>query len=102
MVSGSRIKMLRESQGLSAVELAQRIGKNKATVYRYENGSIDGMKSDVLKKIADALDTNSAYLMGWTDDSYDWNKDSEHRMDSIPDAVRKELAEKHKGDRFAI
>lgn len=52
MVSGSRIKMLRESQGLSAVELAQRIGKNKATVYRYENGSIDGMKSDVLKKIA--------------------------------------------------
>ena len=32
MVSGSRIKMLRESQGLSAVELAQRIGKNKATV----------------------------------------------------------------------
>lgn len=29
MVSGSRIKMLRESQGLSAVELAQRIGKTR-------------------------------------------------------------------------
>ena len=63
MVSGSRIKILRESQGLSASELAQRIGKDRATIYRYENGSIDGIKSDVLRKIADALDTNSACLM---------------------------------------
>lgn len=102
MVSGSRIKILREAQGLSASELAQRIGKDRATIYRYENGSIDGIKSDVLKKIADALDTNSAYLMGWTNDSYNWDKDSENRMDSIPDAIRKVLAEKHKGDRFAI
>lgn len=102
MVSGSRIKILREAQGLSASELAQRIGKDRATIYRYENGSIDGIKSDVLRNIADALDTNSAYLMGWTNDSYNWDKDSENRMDSIPDTIRKELAEKHNGDRFAI
>lgn len=47
----------------------------------------------VIEPLAAALDTTPAYIAGWTNDSYNWDKDIEHRMDSIPDAIREELLE---------
>lgn len=102
MSVGDRIKIRRQELGFTVDDLADRIGKSRATVYRYENGDIENMPVSVIEPLAAALDTTPAYIAGWTNDSYNWDKDIEHRMDSIPDAIREELLEKHKGDCFAV
>lgn len=65
MSIGQRIKQKRKELHLSVDELAKRLGKNRATVYRYENGDIENLPIDVLEPIAKALNTTPAYLMGW-------------------------------------
>lgn len=67
MSIGCRIKTLRTQLGLSIDELAERLGKNRTTIYRYENGDIENLPLCILDSLAEALDTTPAYLMGWTD-----------------------------------
>lgn len=62
-----RIRARREELGLSVAELEKRLGKNRATVYRYESNDIEDMPSSVLEPLAKALQTTPAYLMGWDD-----------------------------------
>ena len=50
---------------MSAETLAELCGISPATVYRYEKGEIENMRTDKLTPIADALRVTSAYLMGW-------------------------------------
>lgn len=64
---GDRIKQRRLELGFDAEDLAKRIGKSRATVYRYENGDIENMPTTVLEPIAKALNTTPAYLMGWVE-----------------------------------
>lgn len=64
---GTRIHDLRVGLGLSADELAAKLGKNRATIYRYENGEIDNFPISVIGPLADVLNTTPAYLMGWTE-----------------------------------
>lgn len=66
---GRRIKERRKELGLSADALAQRIGKSKATVFRYENGEIEKLPIDVAKPIAEALGLTLAALLGWDDNA---------------------------------
>lgn len=65
MNTGDRIKQRRIELGLSADELATRIGKSRATIYRYENGDIENMPTPILEPLAKALETTPAQLMGW-------------------------------------
>lgn len=67
MSIGKRIKMLRTKRGLSIDDLATKLGKNRTTVYRYENGDIENLPLSILNPLADALDTTPAHLMGWGD-----------------------------------
>lgn len=62
---GERIKFVRRAQGMSQSELAEKIGVLKQTIYRYERGETKGIPSDMLEKIAKALDVSPLYLMGW-------------------------------------
>lgn len=64
---GERIKQRRLELGYTADALAKMLNKNRATIYRYENGDIENMPIDVLEPLAKALNTTPAYLMGWTD-----------------------------------
>ena len=64
---GERIKQRRLELGYIADALAKLLNKNRATIYRYENGDIENMPIDVLEPLAKALNTTPAYLMGWTD-----------------------------------
>lgn len=64
---GERIKQRRLELGYTADALAKLLNKNRATIYRYENGDIENMPIDVLEPLAKALNTTPAYLMGWTD-----------------------------------
>lgn len=67
MITGRRIKERRTALGLSADQLAEMIGKNRATIYRYESDEIENFPLPVIDPLADALQTSPAYLMGWTD-----------------------------------
>ena len=66
MEIGDRIKTLRKEANLTVDELAKKIGKNRATIYRYENGDIKDLPISILESLAIALNTTPAYLMGWT------------------------------------
>lgn len=55
MTIGEYIRLKRKEAGLTADELGRRIGKNRATIYRYENNSIEKLPSDVLAPLASAL-----------------------------------------------
>lgn len=62
---GERINQRRLELGYTADALAKLLNKNRATIYRYENGDIENMPIDVLEPLAKALNTTPAYLMGW-------------------------------------
>ena len=68
MTIGDRIRDRRQELGFSVDELAARLGKNRATVYRYENGDIEKLPVAILEPLASALETNEAYLIGLVDD----------------------------------
>ena len=80
MTKGQRIKQLRESLNLSQTELAQKIGIFKQTLYKYENEIVTNIPSDVIERLADALDVTPAYIMGWIDDMSDLNPDQLKRV----------------------
>ena len=65
MTIGERIKHRRLEIGMSVEELAKLLGKNKATVYRYESNFIESMPTSILVPISKALKTTPAYLLGW-------------------------------------
>lgn len=64
---GERIKKRRKQLKLSADQLGKMIGKNRATIYRYENNEIENMPYDVIVPLAKALNVSPSYLMGWDD-----------------------------------
>lgn len=68
MTIGDRIRNRRKQLRMSVDELAARLGKDRSTVYRYENGDIENLPLDLLVPIARALDTTQQALMGWDDD----------------------------------
>ncbi len=64
MVSfGKKLRECREAKGLSQQDLAKRMGSVHTVIGRYER---DEMKPsiDVVKKLADELDTTVGYLIG--------------------------------------
>lgn len=69
MKIGEIIKQRRLQLGLSVDDLALRLGKNRATIYRYERGDIESLPSTVLTPLANALQTTPAELLGISDDS---------------------------------
>lgn len=65
MKTGERIKARRKEIGISADVLAGKIGVSRSTIFRYENGAIEKIPMNHLAPIAKALNTSTAYLMGW-------------------------------------
>lgn len=66
---GQRIKQLRIKNGLTVDQLAEKLGKNRATVYRYENNDIENLPITILEPLALALNSTPAYIMGWEETS---------------------------------
>lgn len=79
MTVGERIRKRRQQLKMSADKLGELIGKDRSTVYRYEGGEIENMPIGIISKLAEALHTTPAHLMGWED-----NKDSSSSMSSYP------------------
>lgn len=67
MTTGERIKQLRLQDKLSQEELGLRIGVQKAAIHKYETGLVVNLKRKTLDKLASALNTTPAYLLGLDD-----------------------------------
>lgn len=65
MDMGQKIYDLRNQKGMTLEELGTKVGVGKSTVRKWENGIIANMKRDKIAKVAEALETSPAYLMGW-------------------------------------
>ena len=66
---GQRFRDCRIASGMSVDELAERIGKNRATVYRYENGEIEDVPTQVIGQLAEIFGVSPGYLMGWQEEA---------------------------------
>lgn len=67
MKFGDRIKQRRIELHMSAGELGSLVGKNRATIYRYEKGDIESVPIEMLDRLSEALNVTPEYLMGWSD-----------------------------------
>ena len=67
--TGQRIRKERVLLGLRQTDLASLAGISKQTLYKYENGVVTNIPSDVIEKLAEALGTTPAYLMGWAEET---------------------------------
>lgn len=68
MSVGKRIKERRKELGLSVDDIADKLGKNRATIYRYESDEIENLPITVIEPLAEILKTTPSYLMGWDDE----------------------------------
>ncbi|MGQ3040569.1 MAG: LexA family protein [Brevundimonas sp.] len=62
MTPGERLRTKREERGISAAELAQRVGRSESAVRNQENGT-NGIPATLAKKYASALGTTAAWIL---------------------------------------
>ena len=74
MTIGERIKKRRKELKIPVDTLADKLGKNRATIYRYENDEIENLPLTILEPLADTLQTTPGYLMGWDEMDEELNK----------------------------
>lgn len=83
------IKNRRIELNLSQSELASKVGyKDKGSISRIENGSLDLTQSQIVK-FAKALECSPAYLMGWEKENIDTKQDIIATLKSIENAIAK-------------
>lgn len=83
-----KIKELRKERGLTLEQVAEVVGVGKSTVRKWETGMIANMRRDKIADLAMALGTTPAYLMGWTEEPTERQKN--------PSPERQDLSEGEK------
>ena len=63
MKIGQKIRALRKQNNMSVDELAKKLNKDRATIYRYENGDIGSLPANILEPLALALNVTPADLL---------------------------------------
>lgn len=95
---GQRVKYLREGLDMSQQELADLLDyKSPSTIAKIERGKNDIPRNKVAR-FAEELFTTEEYLMGYTDDPYDYDRDIDNRADEIPSEIFNHLYEVYGGD----
>lgn len=64
---GERIKECRLSLGMTQEAVAKRIGVQKQTIYKYENGIISNIGIQTIERLSDVFHVCPEYLTGWSD-----------------------------------
>lgn len=62
-----RIKELRIKKGLTMEKLAELIGVSKSTIAKWENGYVDNMRQERVKKLAEIFEVSPTFIMGYDD-----------------------------------
>ena len=57
---GNRLKQAREEKGISLEDAGKKVGVNKSTVLRWENGQTEKFKIPTLEILADYYGVNSS------------------------------------------
>ena len=65
------IKARRKELGLTLEEVGLIVGVSKTTIHRWESGEIKNQRRDKIVKLAQALQTTPAQLMGWAETDTD-------------------------------
>ena len=88
-----KIKARRLELGLSLEDVAKVVGVGKSTVRKWETGYIENMRRDKIAKLAEALHTTPAYLMGWEEETTTASpaREIDALYDALNDAGQKEL-----------
>lgn len=63
MTTGDRIKQLRLQNGMTMEELAEKLGLQKAAIYKYENGLVVNLKRNVIEKLSQVFNVSPSYIM---------------------------------------
>lgn len=93
-----RIRRRREALGMSQLDLSLKLGyTDRSTIAKLEAG-VNHVNTKKLPALAKALETTVSYLMGETDDYYDYELDNEHRLKEIPDEIFRNLYPRCKGN----
>lgn len=79
---GERIRLARKHAHINAGDLGKLIGKNRATIYRYESGEITEIPYFTIVALAEALQTTPAYLIGETDNPKSYADREEEYLDT--------------------
>ncbi|MDL2029044.1 helix-turn-helix transcriptional regulator [Bacillus subtilis] len=80
-----RLKLIRKRRGLTQIGLANKVKTTKGTISNYENGH-STPSNEMLRDLADALDTTTDYLLGRIeDDSNIGRTPSDFEIDADPD-----------------
>ena len=80
---GNRIKKAREKADMSLNDVALKLGVNKSTILRYENGEISKVKAPIIDALAKVLRVSPHYLLGWIDE------EEEKKNDILADIILK-------------
>ena len=67
MSLGEKVKALREKKGMNQKQLAEASDITQATISRIENGKVNQLKSEALKRLSEALGSTVDYLVDRTD-----------------------------------
>lgn len=67
MTTGERIHNRRKALDMTLEDVARLTDTSRQTVQRYESGAIQNIPAEKVEKLAQALRTTPAYLMGWED-----------------------------------
>ncbi len=82
-----RIKSRRLDLKMTQAELADLLGySDRSTIAKIERG-VNDISQSKISEFADALETTPAYLLGWTDDPYNYDDDPNALLDTIPSSM---------------
>ena len=72
---GKRIRKRRKELKMSVDELAKKVGKDRSTIYRYENGEIGHMPLELVAPMVEALEMTPQELLSFFVGKSEWLAD---------------------------
>lgn len=95
---GRILKNLRKDRGDTQADLAKYLGISRSAISMYESGEREP-DFETLEAIADYFNVNMNFLLGQTEDPYDYENDSNNRLgDEASDSKRNSLVEMKKDE----
>ena len=93
-ILNDNIKKYRLLAQMTLEDLAKKVGVSRQTIQRYESGVISNVPSDKIEKLAIALKTTPAHLMGWDTEEIGGGESiiAAHRKSPFADITDEEAA----------
>ena len=82
MTIGKQIRKRRKELKMSVDELARKVGKDRSTIYRYENGDIGNMPLELLLPMVEALNMTPQELLSLFVLKSEWFAEHIERFDA--------------------